>query len=142
MARVKIKFPEKTHFSTDYLVSVSDLNFGNHVGNDRFLGLCHEARVRFFKSLGQDELNFYESSLIMADAELSYKAQSFHGDNLKIEISVLENSKNSFDLLYRIKNQNNDLVLLAKTAMVYFDYKNNKIDSCPESWAKELAQLR
>ncbi len=141
MKRVKIKFPEKTYFSTDYIVAVSDLNYGNHVGNDRFLSFCHEARIRFFKSLDQDELNFYESSLIMADAELSYKAQSFHGDKLSIEISVQPNSKNSFDLLYRITNQDSTLVLLARTGMVYFNYKENKIDSCPEAWAKFLSQF-
>lgn len=142
MARVKINFPEDTHFKTDHLVTTSDLNFGNHVGNDRFLSFCHEARVRFFKSLGQDELNFFETSLIMADAELSYKAQSFHGDKLSIEVSVTGNSSRSFDLLYRIKNQNDDLVLLAKTGMVYFNYKDKKIDTCPEEWTKLLTKFR
>ena len=141
MARVKINFPEKTHFTTEHLVNISDLNYGNHVGNDRFLGFCHEARVRFIKSIGQDELNFYDSSLIMADAELAYKAQSLHGDLLSIELSITESSPRSFDIFYRIKNQDGLLILLAKTGMVYFDYKKNRIDSCPSEWTEYLNKL-
>jgi acyl-CoA thioester hydrolase len=141
MARVKLNFPKKSHFKTDHLVVTSDLNYGNHVGNDRFLSFCHEARVRFFKSIGQDELSFFETSLIMADAELSYKSQAFHGDKLSIEVSVTDNSQSSFDLFYRIKNQDNNLVLLAKTGMVYFNYKDKKIDSCPEAWKKWLTEV-
>lgn len=141
MPRVKIKFPEKTHFQTQYLVTTSDLNYGNHVGNDRFLSFCHEARVRFFKSIGQDELKFFGTSLIMSDAELSYKSQSFYGDLLKIEVSATLTNSKSFDLFYRIKNQKEELVLLAKTGMVYYDYENKKIDNSPIKWESFLNQL-
>ena len=138
MGRVKISFPEKTIFNTSITGSVEQLNYGNHVGNDRFLSFCHEARLRFLKTLGQSELDFFSTSLIMADAELSYKAQAYHGDTLKIELAAQEQTPKSFSLFYKLTNQKGDLVSLVRTGMVYFDYENNKVVSAPEDWLRLL----
>lgn len=138
MARVKLKFPDKVLFKTLITISIEHINYGNHVGNDKFLSFCHEARLRFLKSLDQDELKFYDCSLIMADAELSYKGQVFHGDKLAIEIGAVESGPKSFEFYYRMINQNEEIVCIAKTGMVYFDYETNKVSSAPEKWLTEL----
>ncbi len=49
MARVQIDFPEHFCFTTDIDVRITDLNYGGHLGNDKFLSIAHEARVRFLK---------------------------------------------------------------------------------------------
>lgn len=74
----------------------------------------------------------------MSDAEISYKSQAYQGDKLKIEIGVeIQNSK-SFEIFYKITNQNNKTVSMVKTGMVFFDYKENKITDGPTEW---LAQF-
>ena len=138
MPRVRIQFPEKSHFKTSIPVLIEHLNYGNHVGNDKFLSLCHEARVRYFSSLDQNELRFFKTSLIMADAELVYKAQAFYGDILTIELGCIPVSDSSFEIYYRFTNQDQKLVFLAKTGMVYFNYELNKIDRAPDEWLKLL----
>lgn len=52
MSRIEIQLPEKFHFTTEIVVRVSDLNYGNHVGNDRILTLMQEARTLFYRSMG------------------------------------------------------------------------------------------
>ncbi len=52
MARIEVQLPEKFIFSTELAVRVTDLNYGNHVGNDSTLGLMHEARLQFYRKLG------------------------------------------------------------------------------------------
>ncbi|HCZ36928.1 MAG TPA: thioesterase, partial [Cytophagales bacterium] len=48
MARVELTLPDKFIFETQLTVRASDLNYGNHVGNDRILTLMQEARVLFY----------------------------------------------------------------------------------------------
>lgn len=74
----------------------------------------------------------------MADAELSYKAQAYHGDTLKIELAAQEQTPKSFSLFYKLTNQKGELVSLVRTGMVYFDYENNKVVSAPEEWLRLL----
>ncbi|MBK25222.1 MAG: thioesterase [Halobacteriovorax sp.] len=138
MARVKIQFPDSHLFETNLKVCIDHINYGNHMGNDRFLSFAGEARLRFLKSLKQDEMNFYGSSLIMSDAEISYKAQVYHGDSIKVELAAKPVNNKSFDFLYRFSNQNNTVVSLVKTGMVYFDYDANRVCNGPEEWLRQL----
>lgn len=141
MPRVKIQFPDNTKFNTKVEITVEHINYGNHVGNQHFLTFCHESRLRFLKSIKQDEVNFFGTGLIMSDAELSYKAQVFHGDTLSIEVAVGYLNEKSFEFYYRMKNQEGSLVCLAKTGMVYYSYKRAKLESAPEGWPTYLSQI-
>ena len=55
MTRIKIELPETYLFSTEIPVRITDLNYGNHLGNDAILSLLHEARVRFLAYYGWTE---------------------------------------------------------------------------------------
>lgn len=138
MARVKLQFPKKSLFKTSLDISINHINYGNHVGNEHFLSFCHETRLRFLRSIDQDELNFYGSSLIMADAEISYKAQVYHGDIISVELFACETNPKSFEFYYLIKNQDDQIVCQAKTGMVYFNYDENKVVSCPKEWSPQI----
>jgi len=55
MARISLTLPETFAWSTDLTVRIQDINYGNHVGNDAFVSLLHEARIRYFNQLGYSE---------------------------------------------------------------------------------------
>ena len=54
---LKLTFPKHFHFRQLLAVRITDLNYGNHVGNDKVLTFLHEARVRFLNSFGYSEFN-------------------------------------------------------------------------------------
>lgn len=141
MARIKIDLPEKFIFSTEIEVRITDMNYGGHLGNDALLGLLHEARVRFLKSIGHTELNFYGTSLIMADAGIVYKAEVFYGDKLNIDITAGDITSHGFDLIYCVRKKNQEVAAIAKTAMVTFDYGIRKIKSLPESFLEQVKRM-
>ncbi|RYF84358.1 MAG: thioesterase, partial [Chitinophagaceae bacterium] len=67
MARIKINLPHSFLFNTTVPVRITDLNYGGHVGNDALLGIIHEIRMQFLKSLGySSELEVAGSALIMS----------------------------------------------------------------------------
>ena len=139
MGRVKIEFPEKVMFKTSLVVRIDDLNYGKHLSNDRVLAFVHEARVRFLQSLGYGELTFAGLGLIMADAAISFKAESFQGDELEIEVGVTALTKLGFDLIYKLTNKaTGHEVAIVKTGMVCYDYEKRKVALIPEEAKSKL----
>jgi acyl-CoA thioesterase FadM len=142
MARIKIDLPETFAFTTFLAVRITDLNYGDHVGNDTVLSFIHEARVRYLQSLGYSELNLEGTGLIMADAALIFKNEIYYGDELMISIRATEFTRVGFDLIYKIEKKPADqpLILLAivKTAMACFDYTLRKVVPLPEKAVSSL----
>ncbi|GAA4326836.1 thioesterase family protein [Flaviaesturariibacter amylovorans] len=134
MARIKLTLPETLPFSTNIPVRITDLNYGNHLGNHALLGLVHEARVQYLATLGATELSFFGAALIMSDAAIEYKSEAFYGDVLCFEIGAAEWGRVGFELYYRVtKDGGKTVVALAKTGMICFDYDARKVTSVPDA---------
>lgn len=128
----------------DLSVRVSDLNYGNHVGNDSVLTLMQEARALFYKSLGfKNEIELDGPiGQVVADAAVVYKSESFFGDVLRIEIALGEFHKYGFDLFYKITNKATyKEVARGKTGIICFDYAIRKMATVPEGLKSRLVQF-
>ncbi|MFZ4057179.1 MAG: acyl-CoA thioesterase, partial [Ferruginibacter sp.] len=120
-----IVFPEKNIASIQIPVRIADINYGNHVGNDAFVSILHEARVQWLTQAGFSELNAGGVGLIMKDLFVSFKKEAFYGDQFTIELAVQNIAGVSFELMYRIttiREEKNILIALAFTTMVCYDY--------------------
>jgi len=131
MARVKIKFPpDNPLFRCTIPVRISDINYGNHLGNDSVLSIIHEARMQLLAQWGYDELRAGGVSLIMGDVMIAYRGEAYYGEELKISIYIDELSDRSFDLLYHITTNREGEprdIAHGKTGMVCFDYEARKV---------------
>ncbi|ALW84692.1 esterase [Hymenobacter sedentarius] len=141
MARIKVALPDTFSFATEIPVRITDLNYGGHLGNDALLGLLHEARVHFLRSLGMQ--NDYDPvsklGLIMVDVAVEYKGEAFHGDVLRFEMAAADPSKYGFDVVYHVHNQAGKEIARAKTGMLCFDYNVRKLRLLPEELAAQVA---
>ncbi len=127
MARVKLIMPATQIGEVQIPVRITDLNYGNHVGNDAIVGILHEARACWLQTKDMTELDAGGTSLIMADLMVEYKKQIFYPDTLTTTIYCAEVSNFSFELFYAMHNAKKELVVQAKTGMVSFDYKKQKV---------------
>ena len=135
MARIKIEITGNEMGTFTIPIRITDINYGNHVGNDAFVGIIHEARMQWLQQNGYTEMNFAGAGLIMSDLAIEFKKETFYGDALIVKLYATEISKVSFDLLYEMlvmSEQNNVLVAKAKTGMVCFDYEQKKRISLTE----------
>lgn len=135
MERIKILIPESFSFSTIIPVRITDINYGNHLGNDSFLSLIHEARMQFFKQYGYTELQFAGVGLIMADVAIEFKHEVLYGDAVTIYVTANGFDKLGFDIFYKIivvKNGQEILAGKAKTGMICFDYSLKKKVAIPQ----------
>jgi acyl-CoA thioester hydrolase len=140
MSRVKLQVPENKIITITIPVRITDINYGNHLGNDAFVSIIHEARMQWLHQYGFTELNIEGTGLILADLVVEFKNESFYGDNIDVTITVGEISKVSFELYYHLQAQRNNepvILALAKTGMVCYDYSAKKITAVTEK-IKEL----
>ena len=135
MARIELNLPDNFSFSTDVRVRISDINYGNHLGNDALLSLVHEARLQFLQSRGFSELDIDGCGLILTDAVIVYKSQGFHGDLLTILAAVGDFNKYGCDFFYKVIRKNGGKeVARAKTGVVFFDYNSQKMAPVPSAF--------
>jgi len=119
--------PSSFQYSTEIPVRITDLNYGGHVGNDSFLSIIHEARIRFLNSFGYSEIDIEGVGIIMVDSLINYLKECFYGDVLKVEIAIDNIDDRSCDFFYRITNlKTGKPVVNAKTGILFYDYKNSK----------------
>lgn len=141
MARLKISLPgsEKLIFTTILTVRINDINYGGHLGNDSVLTLCHEARCRFLKSLKCSESDVFGAGIIMADSMAIYKAESFLGDNLTVDLYCGEWSAVGFELFYHFMRKSDSVeIAQVKTGILFFDYGRRKILKVPLAFKERL----
>ncbi len=139
MARIKLQLPTQPLFETTIPVRITDINYGNHLGNDALVGLLHEARVLWLTSLRYTELDIEGVGIIMSDLAVEYKNEAFYGDNIFIKLFIGETTSVSFELYYALFNQHHKEIAKAKTGMVCFDYNSRKIAPLPAGFIAKLA---
>lgn len=138
MARIKLTLPEHKIFTTKIAVRITDINYGNHLGNDALVSILHEARMQWLTSLNYTEINIENTALIMADLAVEYKSESYYGDVFLIDIFIGEITKVSFEIFYNIytmRKGESILIAKAKTGMVCYDYDAKKVINIPEEFA-------
>ena len=141
MARIKIDIPEKIIGTFIIPVRITDINYGNHVGNDAFVSIIHEARMQWLKRYDYTELKIEGIGLIMSDLAIEFKSESFYGDVVEVKLGAGDISRVGFDLYYQLfakRDHENILLANAKTGMVCYDYDKRKVTAVPEKLAAIL----
>lgn len=141
MSRIKIDIPANIIGSVKIPVRITDINYGNHLGNDALVTILHEARIQWLRENNYSELDAGGVSLIMGDLAVEYINESFYGDMLLVSIAAAGISKVSFDLFYAVETSRNEKIIIiakAKTGMVCYDYTNKKVIAVTENLKRLL----
>ena len=123
MSRIKIDLPDSFSFTAVIPIRITDINYGNHVGNDAVLSIIHEARMQFLSKHGYTELNLEDV------------------DTIEIKIAATDFTAVGFDLYYLLEKQkdtNRLTVAIAKTGMLCYDYARKKITAVPATVKEKL----
>ena len=130
--RVKIDLPPRWLFAIDLPVRITDINYGHHLGNDAFLAMLQEARVRWLQQFGWTELQVSGTvGLIMVDIAVRFKAESVFGDVLRVQLAAVEWTDYGFDLVNLATKNGGTEVARANFGMVFFDYATRRLAPVP-----------
>ena len=135
MARVILEPLNKYRFKTEIVVSINDINFAGHLGNEKILEFINEARTRFFDEYKFAQMDENQIGYVVADASIIFKSEVFYPDTVLIEADVVEFNKYGCDLVFRLSSAISKIeIALAKTGMVFFDYKNRKVSKVTKNF--------
>jgi acyl-CoA thioesterase FadM len=114
-------------------VGLSDLNFAKHLDSVAMVKVLHEARLQFLASLGFTESNIYGLGMMVTDLAIDYRAESFAGDRLVIDVGVSDFNRYGFDIGMQVTNDALDSVVCsAKFGIVLFDFDRHQISELPK----------
>ena len=123
-------------------IRVTDLNYGNHLGNDAVLGYLHQGRVALLDGLGWAEVDVGGGGLIMRSCQLDFLAEGFLFDQLTLDVGLAMAGRARCRFSYRLVRDADEVVLAtATTDMAFFDYAERKLIRVPIAFSKRLAQL-
>ena len=142
MSRIRIALPSSFSFTATIPVRITDINYGNHVGNDALLSIIHEARMQFLTHHGFTELDCGGVGLIMSDVGIEFKKEVFYGDVLEINVAATNFSSIGFDLYYQLLKTDGTIVAAAKTGMICYNYSLKKITQVPAVVKEKLEGSR
>ncbi|HBQ20753.1 MAG: hypothetical protein A2Z91_08215 [Deltaproteobacteria bacterium GWA2_38_16] len=126
------------HHKHTLTIRFFDVDAMGHTNNAVYFTYFEEARMSYFMALGFTQKKFLEECpFILANASCDYKSPSYMGDILDIYTGVTQLKNASFVMEYEMKTRKDQrLVAQAKTILVTFDYKAQKVIPIP----KELKQ--
>ena len=118
-----------------------DLDPMGHVNNAVYLTWTETARIEFLRSVGVlDNPNTGEMTMILAHAEVDFRAPLTFGDNVEIGVRAGRIGTKSFDLEYELRSGNR-VVAEAKTVLVAYDYDLHRPTEIPEEWRRWLTPM-
>ena len=118
---------EGFRFTLPYSVRVADVNYGGHVANSAVLNYFQDARIAYLNNLGgYSEMDLGNGcGTILPEAHVQYRAEMFLNDELQIGVKIVEMSRSSFRMEYRIERAG-EVTVEGWTALVCFDYQKRK----------------
>lgn len=92
-----------------------------------------QARIDWLKNIGMHYQKMEDNGIILPLKKLSleYKKSAVFGDRLKIEVSLSERPKATMIFDYSIKNQNEELLTIGQTTLVFVNKHNKRPMRCP-----------
>ena len=143
MARLILTFPEDQYYYTTLLtVRVTDINAGNHLGNDSMISMISEARARFLFEYGVSETEGDGTGIIVMDLATTYRAEAHARDQLLFEVGVMDFNKYGGDVIFRVtRPKDKTLVAMAKQGFVFFNYKTSQVVAMPEDFRTKFDRV-
>jgi acyl-CoA thioesterase FadM len=143
MARLKLHFPEDQYCYTTLLtVRATDINAGNHLGNDSMISMISEARACFLFEFGVRETEPDGTGIIVTDLATTYRAEAHARDSLLFEVGVMDFNKYGGDITFRItRPRDKTLIAMAKQGFVFFNYKTSEVVVMPEEFRAKFERV-
>ena len=122
-----------------YTIKQEDLNYGNHVGNERTLLFFQWARESFLRQNNLSETNIGDGSgFIQVEATVQYKKQLFLDQKIEVRITKIEIKGLKIIFEYEIYS-GKDLAITGTATVLAYNYEEQKIKKIPANF-KELIE--
>ena len=123
-------------------VRFRDCDAMGHVNNAVYLTYMEQARFKHWRALWHYDVDrFPDPGVILARAEVDYRAPATFGDALDIKLAVGSIGRTSFQYEYEIvRADTGRLIANAKSVQVAYDYQKQTPIPVPDEWRELLGK--
>ena len=122
-----------------YTIKQEDLNYGNHVGNERALLFFQWTRESFLRQNNLSETNIGDGSgFIQVEATVQYKKQLFLDQKIEVRITKIEIKGLKIIFEYEIYT-GKELAITGTATVLAYNYEEQKIKKIPTNF-KEIVK--
>jgi acyl-CoA thioester hydrolase len=135
-----MKFRHKTPIQ----IRFKDVDKLGHVNNANHLTYLESARIAYFKDVVGKNISWTTKGIILARAEVDYKAPIMLDDKLFVYTCCSWMGNKSFSLDYSIVKEENAKeteLAAATTVIVCFDYEIGKSMAMPQEWKEKMEKF-
>ena len=126
-------------FTFYYTIKQEDLNYGNHVGNERALLFFQWTRESFLRQNNLSETNIGDGSgFIQVEATVQYKKQLFLDQKIEVRITKIEIKGLKIIFEYEIYT-GKELAITGTATVLAYNYEEQKIKKIPVKF-KEIVK--
>ena len=126
-------------FTFYYMIKQEDLNYGNHVGNERALLFFQWTRESFLRQNNLSETNIGDGSgFIQVEATVQYKKQLFLDQKIEVRITKIEIKGLKIIFEYEIYT-GKELAITGTATVLAYNYEEQKIKKIPAKF-KEIVK--
>ncbi|PGH20649.1 esterase [Fusobacterium polymorphum] len=126
-------------FIFNYTIKQEDLNYGNHVGNERALLFFQWAREEFLRQNKLSETNIGDGSgFIQVEATVQYKKQLFLDQKIEVRITKIEIKGLKIIFEHEIYS-GQDLAITGTATVLAYNYEEQKVKKVPANF-KEIVE--
>ncbi len=131
------------HYYYPLEIRYADLDPQGHVNNARFLTYFEQARVNYLICLGlfTKDQSFLEIGIILAEAQVTYKAPVYFGTPARVGVRVSRIGNKSLAMEYTLVDENDREYASGSTTLVTYDYKLHQTIPVPQEWREKIAAL-
>ena len=122
-----------------YTIKQEDLNYGNHVGNERAVLFFQWTRESFLRQNNLSETNIGDGSgFIQVEATVQYKKQLFLDQKIEVRITKIEIKGLKIIFEYEIYT-GKELAITGTATVLAYNYEEQKIKKIPAKF-KEIVK--
>jgi len=133
------------HFCISIPVRFADCDALGHVNNAKYITYIEQVRVDYFEQVMGIYLTGPRAnpklSAILAEVSCTFKSPVHQGEIIVAKVRTSEMKRSSFIMEYEMADQKtNRLVAIGRTAVVIFNYEENKSVPIPDEIRKKIEE--
>ncbi|MFC1879294.1 acyl-CoA thioesterase [Chloroflexota bacterium] len=139
MARVTLEEQPSYTFQHTLSIRFTDINLAAHLATESLVGMLQEARAQALRQMGFDSLDLGVDNVgfAIADLVVNFRREGAVFEPLKIESHFGDIGQRSLRLYHRV-TCDSELLALAETGLVCFDYRARQSVPIPDRFLSEL----
>lgn len=140
MKKERIEFPQHVIWTGTKTIQKEDINFANHMGNERILVWADDIRAQALAAIGWTSEQMIQShGIIVANHTVVYHSEGFLDDEIQIEVGIDHLTECSFDMVIRLQKKGAERYFISlRTGIICFDYAERKIAEIPSEFHQKL----